>query len=311
MVALFTAQAVIYFLAKYAGLTVNGQSQGILTVLVIGAGTDYALLLVARYREELRRHEDRHEAMAFALHRAAPGDRRQRARPWSLGMLCLLLAEMNSTAGLGPVARHRHRRRAAGDDHAAAGAAGHLRPLGVLAQAARRSARPSRPAPASGPGSAGGSRSGPARSGSARPRPWRVACLGVLTLDANGLSTEDSYTKEFDSIIGQQVLTAHGLADQSNPLMVVANADQGRRGRQALVRGRRPRRAQPADRQGRRRLHRRPPIDGDAAVAARRSTPSTRRAHAVHAVARRRRAGRRHVGDLARRGERPPAATTW
>ena len=62
----------IYFLAKYAGLTVNGQSQGILTVLVIGAGTDYALLLVARYREELRRHEDRHEAMAFALHRAAP-----------------------------------------------------------------------------------------------------------------------------------------------------------------------------------------------------------------------------------------------
>ena len=74
----------IYFLAKYAGLTVNGQSQGILTVLVIGAGTDYALLLVARYREELRRHEDRHEAMAFALHRAAPaifasaGDGRRR-----------------------------------------------------------------------------------------------------------------------------------------------------------------------------------------------------------------------------------------
>ena len=71
-VALITAQGVIYLLAKYAGLTVNGQSQGILTVLVFGAGTDYALLLVARYREELRRHEDRHEAMAFALHRAAP-----------------------------------------------------------------------------------------------------------------------------------------------------------------------------------------------------------------------------------------------
>src|SRR3954468_10379232 len=71
-VALTTAQAVIYLLAKYADLTVNGQSQGILTVLVFGAGTDYALLLVARYREELRRHEDRHEAMAYALHRAAP-----------------------------------------------------------------------------------------------------------------------------------------------------------------------------------------------------------------------------------------------
>ena len=71
-VALTTAQAVVYFAAKYGDLTVNGQSQGILTVLVFGAGTDYALLLVARYREELRRHEDRHEAMAFALHRAAP-----------------------------------------------------------------------------------------------------------------------------------------------------------------------------------------------------------------------------------------------
>src|SRR6478735_9235475 len=57
----------VYLLAKYADLTVNGQSQAILSILVIGAGTDYALLLVARYREELRRHEDRHEAMAFAL----------------------------------------------------------------------------------------------------------------------------------------------------------------------------------------------------------------------------------------------------
>ena len=71
-IALTAAQALIYLLAKYADLTVNGQSQAILSILVIGAGTDYALLLVARYREELRRHEDRHEAMAFALHRATP-----------------------------------------------------------------------------------------------------------------------------------------------------------------------------------------------------------------------------------------------
>ena len=71
-VALTIAQALIYLLAKHAGLTVNAQSAGILTVLVFGAGTDYALLLVARYREELRRHENRHEAMAVALHRAGP-----------------------------------------------------------------------------------------------------------------------------------------------------------------------------------------------------------------------------------------------
>ena len=103
VVALFVSQALIYFLAKYADLTVNGQSYAILTILVIGAGTDYALLLVARYREELRRHEDRHEAMAFALHRAAPALFASAATV-VLGMLCLLFAEMNSTAGLGPVA---------------------------------------------------------------------------------------------------------------------------------------------------------------------------------------------------------------
>ena len=65
-------------------------------MLVFGAGTDYALLLVARYREELRRHEDRHEAMAFALHRAGPAIIASAATV-AIGMLCLMLAEMNST----------------------------------------------------------------------------------------------------------------------------------------------------------------------------------------------------------------------
>ncbi|MGH2578008.1 MAG: MMPL family transporter, partial [Actinomycetota bacterium] len=102
-VALMVAQGLIYFLAKYADLTVNGQSQAILTILVIGAGTDYALLLVARYREELRRHEDRHEAMGFALHRAAPAILASAATV-VVSMLCLLFADLNSTAGLGPVA---------------------------------------------------------------------------------------------------------------------------------------------------------------------------------------------------------------
>ena len=101
--ALFVAQAVIYFLAKDDTLTVNAQSSGILTVIVFGAGTDYALLLVARYREELRRHEDRHEAMAFALHRAGPAILASGATVIA-GMLCLLFATMNSTKGLGPVA---------------------------------------------------------------------------------------------------------------------------------------------------------------------------------------------------------------
>ncbi|MEK8226420.1 MMPL family transporter [Oerskovia sp. M15] len=102
-VALTVSQAVVYVLADNTGLTVNAQSAGILTVLVFGAGTDYALLLVARYREELRRHEDRHEAMALALHRAGPAIVASGATV-ALGMLCLLFAQMSSTAGLGPVA---------------------------------------------------------------------------------------------------------------------------------------------------------------------------------------------------------------
>ena len=53
---MITAEAVVYLLAAHAGLTVNAQSAGILLVLVFGASTDYALLIVARYREELRRH---------------------------------------------------------------------------------------------------------------------------------------------------------------------------------------------------------------------------------------------------------------
>ena len=101
VVSLGIAMGVLYLLAKYGDMTINGQTQFIMTVLVIGAGTDYALLLVARYREELRRHEDRHEAMAFALHRAAPAIFAS-ATTVVVGLLCLMFAELNSTAGLGP-----------------------------------------------------------------------------------------------------------------------------------------------------------------------------------------------------------------
>jgi len=93
--------AAVYGVAR-AGLTVNGLSAGILTVLIFGAGTDYALLLIARYREELRRHEDRHEAMAAALRRAGPAIAASGATV-TISLLCLLVAELNSNKGLGPV----------------------------------------------------------------------------------------------------------------------------------------------------------------------------------------------------------------
>ncbi|HZM57194.1 MAG TPA: MMPL family transporter [Acidimicrobiales bacterium] len=95
------AEALIYELARH-GLTVNGQSAGILTILIFGVGTDYALLIVARYREELVRHEDRHEAMAAALRRAGPTILASGGTV-TLSLLCLLTASLNSDRGLGPV----------------------------------------------------------------------------------------------------------------------------------------------------------------------------------------------------------------
>ena len=215
---------VVYLLAKYADLTVNGQSQAILGILVIGAGTDYALLLVARYREELRRHEDRHEAMAFALHRAAPAILASAATV-VVGMLCLSFAELNSTAGLGPVL--------------AVGVGVTFLVMVTLLPAllvifGRWIFWPKRPTFGSPePTSSGfwarvGSRIAPRprRSGRSPPVLLLVACLGLFKLDPSGLSTEETYTKEFDSIQGQKLLVDHGLADTSNTVQVVANTDQ-------------------------------------------------------------------------------------
>ena len=102
-VALTAAEAVIHYLTQHANLTVNGQTERILVVLVIGASTDYALLLIARYRDELRRHENRHAAMAVALRRAGPAILAS-ALTVVAGMLCLMAAESNDSSGLGPVA---------------------------------------------------------------------------------------------------------------------------------------------------------------------------------------------------------------
>jgi putative drug exporter of the RND superfamily len=85
------------------GVTINGQSSSIMSVLVLGAGTDYALLLVARYREELHRTADKHEAMRTALESAGPAIFAS-ALTVIAALLCLTLAKVNGTAGLGPIA---------------------------------------------------------------------------------------------------------------------------------------------------------------------------------------------------------------
>ncbi|MGY1753255.1 MMPL family transporter [Blastococcus sp. SYSU D01042] len=222
VVALFCSQALITLLARHADLTVNAQSASILTVLVIGAGTDYALLLVARYREELRLHADRHEAMTEAVHRAGPGVLASGGTV-ILGMLCLVFATMNSTAGLGPVA--------------AIGVGVTLVVLMTLLPAllvicGRWVFWPVRPALGSPEPSATGfwSRVG----GLIKPRPravWIVttvlllaASLGLFGLDAKGLSQADGFRGTPESITGEEVASRHFPASAGNPVYVLTTA---------------------------------------------------------------------------------------
>ena len=98
IVAEGTSRGMGYFLSEL-GTTVTGQSSAILTVLVFGAGTDYALLIVARYREELRHQEDKHDAVATAMRSAGPAIVAS-AGTVMAGLLCLSLADVNGTSGL-------------------------------------------------------------------------------------------------------------------------------------------------------------------------------------------------------------------
>ncbi|RVW07357.1 hypothetical protein EGT67_22765 [Prescottella agglutinans] len=103
LLALGLSSMIIYLLADHEILTLTGQSQGILFVLVIGAGTDYALLLISRYREELHFHDNRFDAMIKAWKESAPAITAS-AVTVILGLLCLGFSELNSNKSLGPVA---------------------------------------------------------------------------------------------------------------------------------------------------------------------------------------------------------------
>lgn len=101
--ALCASILVVWWLAKAGIVTVNGQVQGILSILVIGAATDYALLYAARFREALRDHRTGWGATKAALQGSlepilASGG------TVIVGVLCLLLSDLNSNKALGPVA---------------------------------------------------------------------------------------------------------------------------------------------------------------------------------------------------------------
>jgi RND superfamily putative drug exporter len=96
------AALVVKPLAAADIIQLNGQGQGILSILVIGAATDYSLLLVARYREELTRHAHPADAMRAAW-RASLEPILASAGTVIVGLLCLLLSDLGSNSSLGPV----------------------------------------------------------------------------------------------------------------------------------------------------------------------------------------------------------------
>ena len=100
--ALGIATMIVYYLAREDIIDLNGQTQGILDVLVLGAATDYALLLIARYREELHHHESRFESMKIAL-RGVVEPIIASGSTVIAGLLVLLLSDLSSNRGLGPV----------------------------------------------------------------------------------------------------------------------------------------------------------------------------------------------------------------
>src|SRR5215831_16119578 len=216
--ALITAEAVVYLLAAHAGLTVNEESQAILDVLVFGASTDYALLIVARYREELRRHDRRHTAMATALRRAGPAIIAS-ASTVIIALLMLSFAQLGSTKGMGPVL-------------AIGIGVGVLAMLPALLVIFPRGVFwPYRPTYGSAEPTTRGlwARVGWAIAPRAR-LVWvttavilGILALGLTGLKASGLTNAQFFRGHPDSVAGEAVLAAHFPAGAGEPVVVIGN----------------------------------------------------------------------------------------
>ncbi|MFA3841799.1 MMPL family transporter [Streptomyces aureus] len=217
-VADFLSMGVAYGLHQAFGTTVSGQSSGVMTILVFGAGTDYALLLVSRYREELRRTERPYDAMRAALRGCGPAVLASSGTV-AVGLFCLLAADLNSSRGMGPL-----------------GAVGVLCALvamltllpAVLVLLGRRVFWPLVPAYGSTPKAR---RSLFAAMGSsAGRRPMTVLASGALLLGAlalgvfslpGSLKQEDTFTDKPDSVVAMQILAAAYPERGTQPISVI------------------------------------------------------------------------------------------
>ncbi|WP_214401115.1 MMPL family transporter [Pseudonocardia lacus] len=225
LLALCLAVLVVYQLAAADVIALSGQTQGILFILVVGAATDYALLLVARYREELRRHASTWVAMRTA-YRASIEPIVASAGTVALGLLCLLLSGLNSNRGLGPVA-------------AIGIAAAVLAALTFLPAALLLTGRaafwPFRPHVGSEADERSGLWNRVADTVARRPRAiWVGTALVLLAgaalvpqLRASGVAQSDFFVDKsaVESVRGQEVLGQHFPGGTGAPAVIIASAD--------------------------------------------------------------------------------------
>ena len=222
--ALVLAQAVVYLVADAGVLTVDGQSQGILSVLVLGASTDYALLLISRFKEELHREDSWTVAMRAAWRGAFPPIIASGATV-VLGLLCLLLSDLNSNTSLGPVG-------AIGIACAVLAMTVFLPAL--LMVAGRYWFFPFVPRHDDDVSYERGLWGRVARLVGRRPRAvWVVTALALVAaalftsqLKADGLTTAEQFTTEVDSVVGQDVLARHYPAGTGVPVSVIGPQDR-------------------------------------------------------------------------------------
>lgn len=224
------AAAVGTAVASLTGLSFDGATSGITSVLVFGAGTNYALLLISRYRQELHRHAGHRDALRRAVHRAGPAIVASNATV-VLALLTLLLAATPSTRSLGALA-------ACGLMIAAVSVLVVLPPL--LAVCGRRLFWPF--IPVDRPATESGAWRRVAEWVAGRPALVAVAAVAVLAALGGGLwgtriglSQTEQFRVRADSVAGYHVLAQHFPAGLANPTLVVADTGHAAAVHQAIA----------------------------------------------------------------------------
>jgi putative drug exporter of the RND superfamily len=218
--AYVVAAGVTYGFVAAGATTISGQTSAILIVLMFGAGTDYCLLIVARYRDELRRTADVHEAMTRAAERTGPAILSAGAIV-VVAMLALALADFNATREMGPIL-------ALGV--AVMVAAGLTLLPAILAALGRRSFWPAVPRPAPEPAPASGLWSSVARFVGRRPALTAATVAAVLLAGALGnlggrepLDFSEAFRDPPESVAGQQLIRDRFIPGRAAPVQVVTD----------------------------------------------------------------------------------------